>query len=257
MRKSRRTLKNYSNRKENKMAAEQEDLFPGFTFEGDTIGDEEPDEETTATDDGDGEPAPVDEEKEALKKKLEQNDKRFDEILDTMLRNQEKPQAEQPQNQFQEMEVPNPVEDPEGFSVAVQHNAEIRAKREIATLKAQQEETESASKAWTQFQESYPELAEYEEIVEAVSSKIAKDLAAEGVDYKRYMQTRPDKFFEKVAERMRKIIPERSEPDADRTGGLVGSGGPGKPKKAKKKGEEAPPSMVSELKKLQMETGLF
>lgn len=240
---------------------EQDELFPDFSFDGDNeeVDDEnESDDNDSGSEEGGESGDKEDLEKAELKKRIEQQDKRFDEIMTTMLRNQQSQQPDAVEDQFKEMDVPNPVDDPDGFAKAVQHNADMRVKREIANVEARQRETESSSKIWNQFEEKYPELAKHEDIVEAVSGKIAKDMTAAGVDFRNYVATDPERFFDKVAERMNSLIAGLSGPgSADRTSGLVGSNGGKKPKKRGNPDDSDGDSLIDDLKSMQVKSGLY
>ena len=240
---------------------EQDELFPDFSFDGDNedVADEnESDDNDSGSEEGGESDKQEDLEKAELRKRIEQQDKRFDDIMTTMLRNQQTKNPEPVADQFKEMEVPNPVDDPDGFAKAVQHNADMRVKREIANVEARQRETENSSKIWSQFEAKYPELAKHEDIVEAVSGKIAKDMAAAGVDFRNYVATDPERFFDKVAERMNSLIAGFSGPgSADRTSGLVGSNGGKKPKKKEKSDDSDGDSLIDDLKSMQIKSGLY
>lgn len=235
---------------------EQDELFPDFTFESDAEDVEEDNDEPEGKKEDDEQ---EDAEKVELKKKVEQQDKRFDEIMDAMLRNQQPQQQVEPQDQFREMEVPSPIDDPDGFAKAVQHNADMRVKRELANAEARQRETENSSKIWNQFQSKYPELAKHEDVVEVVSQKIAKDMQEAGIDFKRYVATDPNRFFDKVAERMNNLIASFSGGGtaADRTSGLVGQNGVKRQKKQTKQQDGDDATLIDDIKKMQLDSGLY
>ncbi len=140
---------------------------------------------------------------------------------------------------FVPAEIPDSVEDPEGFARVVQENAAGSVQHMLDAQAAESAVNASNTTAqtgmWDEFKDKYADLAAHEELVEVHANRVAKTLRDQGIDVPTYMTQNRDKFLTDVANSVgARLVAlglgpkspdgERPDPQANRTGGLPGSG---------------------------------
>lgn len=187
--------------------------------------------------------------------RLERAERRNDELTNKLLRADEQ---EEPADDFAEVEVPSPIEDPDGFASAVQHNAEMKVKREMASRDDQASESSDLAEAWNAFGELHKDLADKPDLVGVAANLVNNDLTAQGLSPRKYISSQRDAYFEKILSKVEAVKRDLGVNSAapSRTGGTIGSLSGKKVTKAKK-GEEKPANFMDQLKSVQEATGHF
>ncbi len=132
-------------------------------------------------------------------------------------------------------ELPDVMEDPEGYAKALERQitARIEARMTAANVKATAENqaTSQYNELWTDFKNTHKEYAEDSRRVQYAANQVAESLKRQGMDVEKYMFTYRAKFMEDVTREMDSIFGKPGaqllpEPDADasRTGGMFGGG---------------------------------
>lgn len=234
------------------MAEEQATLFPA---PGEVGGGVEPTEETAEEAQGAEEAQEVDPNADILAR-LERAERRNEELTNTLLR--EKSQSATTEDEFVDMDVPSPIDDPDGFASAIQHNAEMKVKRGLAEQASKTSESESLAEAWNDFGARHKDLADKPDLVSVAATLVNNELSAQGLDPKKYIGSQRDAYFDKILSKVDAVRQDLGAPGSapSRTGGTLGSVG-GKSRQPVKKGEEKPPSFMDQLKNIQEKTGHF
>ena len=143
---------------------------------------------------------------------------------------------------FEPAELPDAVENPGEYAKVLQANIEGSVQHKMDTQAAEAAQNNTSTGAydgmWDTFKGKYEDLAKHEELVEIHAGRVAKTLAAQGVDVKTYMVQNRDRFLGDVAKSVGYRLVElglgpkedQSEHQPDpmktdqRTGGLPGVG---------------------------------
>ncbi len=158
-------------------------------------------------------------------------------------------------------EMPDPMQDPEGFRKAVVQQATAEARASIQPVQKQIARDSKLAELRTRFQSAHPELMPYQDLIDAEVLKRAKDAAARGLDPESMLFDKPDVFVKSVAETITARLADirgvklEPEPVEDRTGGITGRGaaaGDGKPKPGPK-----PKGFIQQLTDMQRESGIM
>ena len=172
---------------------------------------------------------------------------------------------------FKPTDLPDAVEHPEEYAKILTANIEgsVQHKMDTAAAEAANNNAGNASYdgMWDTFKEKYEDLAKHEELVEIHAGRVAKSLAAQGIDVPTYMTQNPDRFLGDVAKSVGERLTqlglgpkedgERPDPmtDTGRTGGLPGSGAATEP--AKNTATPTQGGFISEIQKTQKDMGLI
>lgn len=170
--------------------------------------------------------------------------------------------------------LPDPATDKDGYlkGVSDRLNKAVQGAAEQAATRANDEARRLADQQakvnglWTDFQDRFTDLKEYDELVNIGASRVAGRLRAKNLDVSQYIDTNRDQFLEDVAVEVRKSLKkfgvqpgQTSEDDPDDTGrtAVLPAGGQGTSRGAKKTGGEKPALFTNEIKQIQKELGLF
>ncbi len=174
--------------------------------------------------------------------------------------------------EFKPADLPDAVEDPEGYARVLQENIQGNVKHLLESQSAEATRNNSSATTydgmWDEFQNKYEDLAQHEELVEIHAGRVAKILAGQGIDVPTYMVQNRDKFLGDVAKSVGDRLvalglgpkddgTERPDPmlDPNRTGGLPGTGTASAPVK-----DDAAPTQggfINEIHKSQKDMGLI
>lgn len=223
---------------------------------------------------------------------LEANQKRLERTNHALI---SQPASVVPQSAYQEPTdprnvdmagLPDPALDPEGYHKqlsariveAVTASTRADQQRLIAAQQENQQLSTQTEALWNEFADTYPDLAEHQDMVELCASTVAQRAMAKGIDVRKYMFTASDQFNEEVAKEMRKRFGKaieamsgeeggdepaeggdrpahlRDMDQANRTGGVPGGqGGRGPAVPANEKGSD----MITDLHAIQKKIGLY
>lgn len=204
----------------------------------------------------------------------------------------------QSENNFNvQLEDPNkvvlvdPALDPDGFARGVTERTRIVSENARKQFELDNRRSltvkERADNLKRAFAERYPELADDDERIDFISTRVAQEAQARGVNVERYMFQTTDKFVDDVAKRYVKVFGEPEEEDADdnfedrrpasrvrtkrnsrnrnrsedddmvsRTSGIFGgteSGG----RPTKNRDEESGPGMIEDIQEIQKKSGFW
>lgn len=173
--------------------------------------------------------------------------------------------------------LPDPSDDLDGYqkglseriSKAVEAGVNSRIAAYEGAQRMQQDERGKRDRLWSEFQEKYEDLADYEDHIEIAANKVARRAAQRGLDVQRYMFVTTDKFLEDVAAETRKLVGpllekeegaegagegDNDEHPEGRTAGIF-TGAPPETKGGKK--ETKFPSLSDDLMTIQRATGYY
>lgn len=191
------------------------------------------------------------------------------------------------------IELPDPALDPNGYDAAVSKRMEIRLandrRRQERDNQQKQDVQDKTDSLWAAFAEKYPDMSEDRERIDFVATSVVQAAMKRGVDPQRYMFVTQDKFLEDVAKKYAKVFGEpevedddfednsrrrsrqvdpaprsrararnRQEEDDNRTGGIFGGNeSGGRPARQRDRDDEAGPSMIDDIQKMQRNSGFF
>lgn len=170
--------------------------------------------------------------------------------------------------------LPDPAIDKESYlkGVSERLNKAVQGAAEQAATRANDEArrlTEQQAKVnglWTDFQDRFTDLKEYDELVNIGASRVASHLRAKNLDVSQYIDTNRDQFLEDVATEVRKSLKKYgvqagqatdTDDDDDGRTAILPAGGQGTSRGTKKSGGEKPALFTNEIKQIQKELGLF
>lgn len=185
--------------------------------------------------------------------------------------------------------LPDPVTDAENYHKEVAKRITVHLKAQgdadraaqAAQQEAQASRNAQVANLWAEFEEKYPDLAEYKDMAEFAAISVANRQRAKGVDVQRYMFQASEQYIEDVAAEMKKRFgkalevmgKEDAETDTDtdapaegtiaaamvqaRTRGITGGiPGSGKAPKAEPEGGDDD-SFLKDLQKTQKAMGII
>lgn len=169
---------------------------------------------------------------------------------------------------FDTSNIPNPIDDPEGYAKAVRQSidAGIKYQRELDNFNAQQErqQTGKLSSLWESFQEAHPDYAENQKRVEIAATQVVQRAQQRGINLDQYMYANSGMFMKDVIKEMDDLfgkptagddteVDDDDEPD-NRTGGIPGGAEAGGRGSAGPKNEKLG-SLTQEISQWQAKTG--
>lgn len=170
--------------------------------------------------------------------------------------------------------LPDPATDKDGYlkgvserlNKAVQGAAEQAATRANDEARRQADQQAKINGLWSDFQDRFTDLKDYDELVNIGASRVAGRLRAKNLDVGQYVDTNRDQFLEDVATEVRKSLKkygvqagqatDADDGDEGRTA-VLPAGGQGTSRGTKKAGGEKPALFTNEIKQIQKELGLF
>lgn len=172
----------------------------------------------------------------------------------------------------QEAAIPDPLENPDGYTQAITERILGRVDELLRTNAAQQNQHNELANAsdqlWTDFSEAFPEWSEFPDEIGFVAQKVLDKAIERRVDPERYVFANRDKYFKDIeaeAKRMfgHLIVDEDGEnkgagtpydDDTDRSGGIWGGNGAAMPT-SKGANPAAKGDMIADIIKLQKDSG--
>lgn len=167
------------------------------------------------------------------------------------------PPAEEP--------LPDPIQDPKGYERGLTERIERRMKAaeeaQHAQARSQAQSSQRFDALFDDFREAHPELAEHEDRVEFVTTRVVQAAKQRGWDLDQYMFGQTRRFFSDVAREYEKTFgraeeDENDDPNQDTGRAGVFGGAVGGPKTTPA-AKDQPGDMVKELQEIQRKMGLF
>jgi len=158
--------------------------------------------------------------------------------------------------------LPDPVEDKDGFARGVLEQTQAIVAHQTQEAGVANSQQQQLDRLWGEFQDDYPDLADYSEYVEVAAREEVNKAQARGVGSDQLIFKNPDGFKRSVAESTRAKVKkleakfgDKKEPEPNRDEGLAG--GSDGTSSGEEEGNVKLGSMTGDLKKLQRESGFF
>lgn len=192
-----------------------------------------------------------------LRESYEKQRQRDQEIIDRLIQGQSaqaQPRQTADDAPVKFDDLPDPVDKPDDFRRALAQKFEAalaQRERQQSTVAQRQQLLDSL---WNKFQTEHPDLAKRQALVQGAAAFEANMLRQSGIDIDTYIRSNPDGFISRVVQRMREELGEGEAPkDTGRTAGVSG----GTVSQAKAKGAPKAPGFIEQMRKAQMEDGLY
>jgi hypothetical protein len=159
--------------------------------------------------------------------------------------------------------LPDPVEDKDGFARGVLEQTQAIVAHQTQEAGVANSQQQQLDNLWGEFQDDYPDLADYPEYVEVSAREEVAKAQSRGVSSDQLLFKNPAGFKRSVAESTREKVKKleakfgekKKEEEPNRDTGL--SGGSHTISADAESGADKVGSMAQDLKKLQRESGFF